>query len=93
MINKQMAPPCRFRAALLAPLAMALVLPGLAQAQAAPLPMSEVIAGLEGQGYRILEAEAKGRWIEVEVLASDGRRKELILDPVTAAVLHEDFED
>lgn len=70
----------------------ALTLPMMALAQGAPLRLSEVIAGLEGSGYRILELEAKGQWIEVEVFDVDGRRKELILDPATASVVQEKIE-
>lgn len=63
----------------------------VAPASTAPA-LSAIIAGLEAQGYRITEVDVDRGEIEVDALAPDGRRKDLLLDPATGAVLSETID-
>lgn len=55
--------------------------------------LSDLFAPLVAQGYRILDADAEGRWFEVEAIAADGRHVELIVDSQTGEIVLEHPED
>lgn len=83
--------PSRFIAAL--GLSVTLATPVLAQGTppAAPpaeqMRLSEVIAGLEDQGYRIKEIDVGRDHIEVEALTLDGKEVDLKVNPVDGQIL------
>lgn len=50
------------------------------------MPLAELIAKLEGQGYTVLEAEREdGRYWEVKMRDANGMVVEAYLDPATGA--------
>lgn len=59
----------------------------------APPAFSSLLALIEAQGYRIIEAEATGRWFEVEAITADGRRVELYADANTGQIVQEEPYD
>ena len=64
-------------------------LPLTVMAQTAAPPLSAILAKLESQGYVVSEIDVDPSVIEVEAVAADGRRMELLLDPATGAVTHQ----
>lgn len=61
-----------------------------AQTKAAAAPsFAGVMAGLEAKGYRILDAETDDGWLEVEAIAANGQRVDLLVAPADGSIRHE----
>lgn len=76
--------------------ALMLSTPAMVRAQTAPaaVPLfSQVIAGVEAKGYRVIEAEAKGPVFDIEAIASDGRKVDLRVDAASGEILQEKLDN
>lgn len=51
------------------------------------MPLSQIIAGLEQQGYRIKEIDVGRSRIDVEALTLDGKEVELEVNPVDGVIV------
>jgi Peptidase propeptide and YPEB domain len=73
--------------------------PAIAQTSPAPsasrseLSLSQIEQRLTADGFRVFEIERYARSVEVKGLDRNGRCREMHLDPVTGAVLHEESDD
>lgn len=57
------------------------------------LPMEEVVSRLTAEGYQLREIEIDDYHYEVKVIAPDGRRLEIDIDPVSGRFLKVDHDD
>lgn len=80
-------------------LALVATTPAFAQTSPAPgarqseLSLSQIEERLNADGFRVFEIERYARSVEVKGLDRNGRCREMHLDPVTGAVLHEESDD
>lgn len=72
--------------------ALLAALPAAAQDDTVPA-LSNIVANLGSDGYRVTDVDVDADVIEVEAGASDARRVDLRLDPASGEILEETSED